>query len=88
MMDRGIVQYQVHGLVGKGDPQSVPKVLARLGGGTVRSADHDLARPKTHLLSPDDPDIGRLLSWNLVTGSHVSGGAACVPLWKYIPVNG
>ncbi len=39
----------------------------------VAFRDGVLARPQTHLLSPDAPDIGRLLSRNLVTGSHVSG---------------
>ncbi len=39
----------------------------------VAFRDGVLACPKSHFLSPNDPDTGRLLSRNLLTASHVSG---------------
>lgn len=44
MMDFGIVQNQVNGLLGKGGPQGLQKGLECLGGGMVGLGNHDLAR--------------------------------------------
>ena len=48
MIDRGIIQHQVNGLVGKGGPQGVQKSLKCLGGGMVRFGDNNLARRGRH----------------------------------------